>query len=48
MELLSPPLKACNKQVFELYNEDGKVRPFFAVLETPGSGNVVRVVNTAP
>jgi hypothetical protein len=23
-------------------------RPFFCVITTPGSGNVVRVVNTAP
>ena len=37
-----------NRQVVELYTDDGCDRPFFCFLETPGPGAVVRVINTGP
>lgn len=46
IELMQGPNN--NKQIIEVYTEDGLDRPFFCYLLTPGSGNVVRIVNTSP
>merc|ERR1711939_1156564 len=46
LEILQGP--NTNKQVIELYTEDGLDRPFFAILATPFSGDVVKIINTGP
>lgn len=35
------------KQTVEVFSDDGIDRPFFIVIESPGSGNTVKVVNTS-
>jgi hypothetical protein len=37
-----------NRQVIELYTEDGLERSFFTIIETPVSKTTLRVINTAP
>jgi hypothetical protein len=46
IELLQGPNNV--KQVIELYTEDGMDRPFFAILEMPGTESVIRIINEAP
>ncbi|GAX19720.1 hypothetical protein FisN_19Hh307 [Fistulifera solaris] len=46
IELLQGPNN--NKQVMEIESENGKERPFYVVIASPGVGNVIRVLNTAP
>ena len=46
IELIQGPNNV--KQVMEVYTEEGTVRPFYAILETPGYGTgVVRIINTS-
>ena len=37
-----------NKQIAEIYNDDGYNRPFSAIVETPGTANTICVKNTGP
>jgi hypothetical protein len=46
VEILQGP--DTNKQVIELYSENGLDRPFFCTFATPWSGNVIRILNTGP
>jgi hypothetical protein len=46
IELLQGPSN--NKQVMEVYSEDGVDRPFFTIIETPGPGCVIRLANSGP
>ena len=45
IELLQGPNNS--KHVMEVYNEDGSARLFFVIIDTPGSGHVIRIVNSA-
>jgi hypothetical protein len=40
-------VRETHKQVVEVYTEYGRERPIFDVIDTPGSGNIVRIVETA-
>mmetsp|Transcript_1898 Transcript_1898/g.2732 ORF Transcript_1898/g.2732 Transcript_1898/m.2732 type:complete len:312 (+) Transcript_1898:89-1024(+) len=33
------------KYIIDIYTEDGEIRPFTVIMETPGAGNSVRIIN---
>ena len=45
LELLQGPNNV--KQSMEMYAEDGNARPLYVIFDSPGTGNVVRIKNTA-
>jgi len=46
VELLQGP--NFSKQCIDIYSEDGNLRPFYALIETPGSANKIKIINKAP
>jgi hypothetical protein len=46
IEILQGP--DTNKEVIEVYSDNGLDRPFFCTFATPSSGNVIRILNTGP
>lgn len=45
IELLQGPNNV--KQSMEIYAEDGNLRPLYVIMDSPGQGNQIRIVNTA-
>eukprot|EP00546_Thalassionema_frauenfeldii_P003462 CAMPEP_0178938352 /NCGR_PEP_ID=MMETSP0786-20121207/26282_1 /TAXON_ID=186022 /ORGANISM="Thalassionema frauenfeldii, Strain CCMP 1798" /LENGTH=724 /DNA_ID=CAMNT_0020617059 /DNA_START=337 /DNA_END=2511 /DNA_ORIENTATION=+ len=46
IELIQGPNN--NKQVMEVYTQNGQTYPFYAIVETLGRGSVIRIINEAP
>ena len=45
VELSKGPNNA--RQIMEIYSEDGNERPLNVIIETPGVGNAIRILNIA-
>lgn len=46
IELIQGPNN--NKEVIEIYTQNGETYPFYGVFESMGRGSVIRIINTAP